>query len=211
MSKGLLISFEGGEAVGKTTQIELLHQRLTRLGYQVVLTREPGGTELAEKIRVLFKQHPMDPLSELFLVEASRAEHVRTVIQPALKRGAIVLCDRFQESSLVYQGMVRKLGLKLVENLNRLATDGLRSDLILWLDIPLKTLQSRLHSKVQSDRFDHAKMSFHEKILRYYRSLGRKRSWKKFDGTLAPEELHELIFAEVSKLLLKRIQRRPKR
>jgi dTMP kinase len=142
------------------------------------------------------------------LVEASRAEHVRTVIEPALKRGEIVLCDRFQESSLVYQGLVRKLGLKLVEQLNRLATGGLKSDLILWLDIPLKVLQERLSSKTQSDRFDHAEIDFHQKILKHYRGLGKKRKWTQLDGTLAPEKLHEEIYAKVSALLVNKNKKR---
>ncbi len=208
MKRGIFITFEGGEAVGKTTQIQLLHDRLKSLGHELILTREPGGTALAEKLRVLFKQHPMEPTTELLLVEASRAEHVRTVIEPALKAGKIVLCDRFQDSSLVYQGLVRGLGLPLVEKLNKIATNGLKPDLILWLDIPLKVLQERLDSKKESDRFDHAEMSFHEKILKYYRRLGKARRWARFDGTMPPLELHEVIFAQIERVLVKRSKRK---
>jgi len=208
VNRGIFITFEGGEAVGKTTQIQLLHERLQSLGHQVILTREPGGTALAEKLRVLFKQHPMEPTTELLLVEAARAEHVRTVIEPGLREGKVVLCDRFQDSSLVYQGLVRGLGLKLVEKLNKIATGGLKPDQILWLDIPLKVLQKRLSSKKESDRFDHAEVGFHEKILKYYRRLGKARRWARFDGTLPPAELHELIFAQINRLLVKRYKKK---
>lgn len=201
MKRGLFIAFEGGEAVGKTTQIKLLYDYLSSEGHDVLLTREPGGTDLGEKIRALFKQDPMCERAELLLVEASRAEHVHQKILPALKSGKIVLCDRYQDSSLAYQGIVRGLGIPLVTKLNEVATQKLKPDLIFWIDLSLEELSKRLVSKTQQDRFDHGSLEFHQKILKAYRKLGKLKKWKALDGSMPPEALHEIIRRRVDQKL----------
>ena len=137
MSKGLLITFEGTEGAGKSTLIKALEIQLTRsLGKnRVVATREPGGSKVSEQIRKTILDHAMNPWTELFLYEAARAEHLTTLVEPALKNGKIVLCDRFTDSTLAYQAHARGLPWKEVEELNRIATQGRTPDLTIFLDI----------------------------------------------------------------------------
>jgi dTMP kinase len=124
MSRGYFITFEGGEGTGKSTQLTLVDEWLRTLGHGTVVTREPGVTPLAEAVRALLldPELDLDGLSEIFLLEAARRDHVERVIRPALAEGAVVLCDRFTDSSLVYQGLVRRLGWDEVAGLNTLAT-----------------------------------------------------------------------------------------
>jgi dTMP kinase len=137
MTDAIFLSFEGGEGSGKSTQISRLAEWLRDRGRDVVVTREPGGTPLAEAARAILLDpaHSPDGLSELFLLEAARHDLVERVIRPALARGAVVLCDRYADSSTVYQGMVRQVGEAEVERLNRLATGGLEPDLTVVFDI----------------------------------------------------------------------------
>ncbi|MCU0304721.1 MAG: dTMP kinase, partial [Thermoanaerobaculales bacterium] len=137
MHDGFFITFEGGEGTGKTTQIRRLAAHLEGLGRAVVVTREPGGTPVAEAARAVLLDPALAPdgLTELFLLEAARRDHVERVIRPALEGGGVVLSDRFADSSTVYQGIVRGLGEELVIRLNRLATGDLEPDLTLVLDL----------------------------------------------------------------------------
>ncbi len=137
MQRGWFITFEGGEGTGKTTQIRALAAHLEARGHVVIVTREPGGTPLAEAARAVLLDPALEPLglSELFLLEAARHDHVERVIRPALARGEVVLCDRYADSSTVYQGMVRGIGVERVEELNRLATGDLDPDLTIILDL----------------------------------------------------------------------------
>ncbi len=137
MTGGYFISFEGGEGTGKTTQIERLAAHLEQLGHSVVITREPGGTPVAEAARRVLLDPDLEPdgLTELFLLEAARRDHVERVVAPALARGEVVISDRFADSSTVYQGMVRGLGEELVIQLNRLATSDLEPDLTVVFDL----------------------------------------------------------------------------
>ncbi|TVQ79078.1 MAG: dTMP kinase [Bradymonadales bacterium] len=208
--QGLLVSFEGGEAVGKSTQIKLLFKALKKKGYKVYLTREPGGTRLGEKIRKLVKTQNMSIEAELFLIEASRSELVDKEILPRLKKSEVVLCDRFQESSLVYQSLLGGIAWKSVKDLNQLATQGLKSDLVVWLDLPEKALKGRLRKrskKPKKDKFDSRDFEFHSRLLRAYRKLAAKQKSppiKRFRADQSETALHKQILKEVEKRLKSR-------
>jgi len=204
---GLFISFEGGEGVGKSTQIKLLASYLKKQGHQVVTTREPGGTTFAEKLRKIHKTENISGLTELFLIEASRSDHITKVIRPALDQGKIVLCDRFSESTSVYQGYVRGLDLGLVRKMNQMASDGIRPSCVLWFDLDWKTLQKRLKKRQgPKDRFDHEKASFHKKILSAYRSLAREQKrplLQRINANQSVEKIHEEVLARLKPHLRK--------
>jgi dTMP kinase len=178
--RGRLITFEGGEGTGKSTQLELLRRHLEQRGFATLGTREPGGTPLAEAIRELLldRRHVPDGLTEVFLLEAARRDLVQRVVRPALERGAIVLCDRFSDSSLVYQGLVRGVGLEAVAELNRLATGGLEPDLTLLFDVDPGVSLTRVESRnaggrpVES-RFDAEPDAFHRAVRDAYLELAR--------------------------------------
>jgi dTMP kinase len=162
--KTLFITLEGGEGAGKTTQIRLLADWLTEtLGKAVLTTREPGGTILGKSLRELLLtpgQGPV-PLTELLLYAADRAEHVETVIRPALKAGKVVLCDRFTDSTCAYQGYGRGLDLDLIHQLNQIATSGLTPDLTLWLKLEPEIGLSR---RQERDRLEAAGLAFHRRV-----------------------------------------------
>jgi len=171
MNGGFFITFEGGEGTGKTTQIRRLASHLEGLGRTVVVTREPGGTPVAEAARAVLLDPALDPLglSELFLLEAARHDHVERVIRPALMRGAVVLCDRYADSSTVYQGMVRGIGVARVDELNRLATGDLDPDLTLVLDLDPEAGVNRARSRNAAgdgseSRLDDEPADFHERV-----------------------------------------------
>lgn len=210
--RGILISFEGAEGVGKSTQLALLEKRLRNENFPVYRTREPGGTALGEELRRLLKTYEMNALTELFIVEASRSDHVSLEIKPRLERGEIVLCDRYAESSLVYQGMLGKLPLKLVQNLNKLATQAIQADLCIWLDIHPKYIPERLRARSSGpDRFDGQSEDFHKKIVMSYRRLSKilkKPKLHRFDASQSPESLHEEIFHAVKNLIQKKAIRK---
>jgi dTMP kinase len=178
MVRGWFITFEGGEGTGKSTQLRLLQQWLESRGAQVMVTREPGGTRLAEGIRALLLDPCQEPdgLSELFLLAAARRDHVVQVIEPALARGEVVLCDRFADSSLVYQGMVRKVGEEVTGQVNQLATGGLEPDLTIVLDMDpeVAVTRARLRNADRDDaqsRLDDEPDDFHRQIAAGYRRL----------------------------------------
>jgi len=181
MAKGWFITLEGGEGTGKSTQIEKLLHHFEAKGFDVVLTREPGGTPLAEAIRavILDPVHAPDGLTEVFLLEAARRDHVERVIRPSLERGAVVVCDRFADSSLVYQGLVRGVGWDEVVRLNELATGGLEPDRTLVFDMEPGSAVSRARSRnlettLIESRFDDEPEPFHDAIREGYRELARR-------------------------------------
>jgi dTMP kinase len=177
------ISLEGGEAVGKSTQIERLAARLTKLGHKVLVTREPGGTPLGESIRHLLKHAPegrgMDPYTELLLFLASRAELVRKVIGPALDQGAWVLCDRFLDSTTVYQGAGRQLPTEIVERVNAFAVGPNLPGLTLVLDLEPKEAQRRqTHRKLPPgvgsfDRMEAEPTDFFDRVRQGYLDIAK--------------------------------------
>jgi dTMP kinase len=150
-SRGLLITFEGGEGSGKTTQARTLAQRLEANGYTVTLTREPAGTEVGRLAWEGIARGGLDPYTELFLFLAARSDHTAHVIAPALEAGRIVVCDRFADSTVAYQGYGRGLDLRLLHRLNRAATRGIRPDLIFLLDTAVEEGLAR-QGKAGNDR-----------------------------------------------------------
>jgi dTMP kinase len=168
---GRLIAFEGVEGSGKSTQLELLRAALEGRGREVVVTREPGGTPAGERVRALLldPQVELHPRAEALLFAGARAELVEAVIRPALERGAHVLCDRYLDSSLAYQGGARGLGLGPVEEVNRFATGGLLPDLVVLLDLdPAEGLRRRARDR---DRIEAQDLGFHRRVREAFRDL----------------------------------------
>ncbi len=179
MSDGILITFEGGEGTGKSTQMERLAQRFRDQGREVVVTREPGGTPIAEVIRNILLDPGLEPdgMTELFLLEAARHDHVEGLIRPALERGAVVLADRFADSSTVYQGFVRGLGAAVVRQLNIMATGGLEPDLTLVFDLDPDEAIGRAHGRNAAEgsasRLDEEPLAFHREIRQAFLRLAQ--------------------------------------
>lgn len=172
MSRGIFITLEGIEGSGKTTQVELLRDLLLESGHKVLVTREPGGSLIGEKIRdiLLDTSHKeMAPLTELLLYEASRCQHVHEVIRPALEAGKVVICDRFYDASTAYQGYARGIAIEKVKNLNLVATDGQKADLTIVLDLPVAEGLKRLGRNL--DRIEGETVGFHERVRRGYLDL----------------------------------------
>ena len=165
---GQFITFEGGEGVGKSTNIRFCAEWLEPQGISVLVTREPGGTEIAEIIReaLLKKVHEetMDDMTELLLVFAARAQHIASVIKPALAEGKWVLCDRFTDSTIAYQGYGRGLPLESIHQLKTLAQKGLEPDTTFLLDAPTETGMSRARARGPADRFEVEKSAFFERV-----------------------------------------------
>lgn len=168
----MLITFEGIEGSGKTTQIELLYNHLKEKGYEVIKTREPGGTAFGEALRKIFLHDNLNvlPLSELLVFMAMRAQHVEELISPALKDGKVVLCDRFVDASYAYQGHGRGIDLGIIETLNRLVTKGVRPNLTILLDCPVSKGLKR-KAAFNMDRFEKEDIAFHQKIKSAYLKL----------------------------------------
>lgn len=172
--KGTFISFEGIEGSGKSTQAKLLYDFLSKKGADVILTEEPGGTQIGMKIRTVLldvENTGMFPLTELLLYNASRAQHIHEVITPALKRGAIVITDRFTDSTIAYQGYGRGFDLKVIHSLDLIATGGLRPDISLLLDLDVKTGLQRNRGIQKTDRLELEDISFHERVRNGYHML----------------------------------------
>lgn len=175
MSKGIFITLEGPDGAGKSTHARLLAGWLRRSGYRVLLTREPGGTAIGAKLRQILlhsKRRSIDPLVELLLYEASRAVLVREVIRPALKMGKVVILDRFQDSTWVYQGWAGSMDLVLVERLGRAATGGLKPDRTVLLDVPARRGLNRVK---RPNRMEAKPISFHKRVRRGYHVLARRQ------------------------------------
>ena len=190
----MFVTFEGLDGSGKTTQLRLLAERLTAEGQTVVVTREPGGTELGEAIRdLVLHGGNVAPWAEAALYAASRAQHVEEVIRPALARGAVMLCDRSVDSSVTYQGIARGLGLERVLDLNLAVVGGLLPDLTLLLEMDATVADSRMTGK--RDRLEREDASFHARAAAGYRELAARFPERivVLDATLPPDELAERI------------------
>ncbi|MCX5723284.1 MAG: dTMP kinase [Nitrospirae bacterium] len=175
-TRGLFITLEGIEGSGKSTQINHLAKVLSKAGYRVLQTREPGGTATAEAIRHILltasSQEPVTPQTEALLVFAARCQHVTHLIKPALQNGDIVLCDRFSDSTLAYQGFARGLDLQWLRETNAVATGGLAPDLTLLLDLPVSVgLARRRADRGQQNRLDRETERFHRKVRRGFLAL----------------------------------------
>jgi dTMP kinase len=209
---GALITFEGIEGSGKSTQIALLRDHLERTGLAVTLTREPGGTPIGDQIRKVVlspANENLDATAELLLYAASRAQHLREVIRPALSEGRIVLCDRFSDATLAYQGYGRGLSVQTIRELDRIVTAGLRPDLTLLLDIDVWTGLGRARGRNDSQglqgeaRFENEDIAFHTRVRDGYHSLAGEEPARihVVNAARAPEEIHEEILGIVGPLL----------
>ncbi|RNI18334.1 dTMP kinase [Flexivirga caeni] len=190
----VFIAFEGGDGAGKTTQIELLRVRLVDAGYDVVVTREPGGTPLGESIRaVLLHGDHVAPRAEALLFAADRAHHVATVVRPALARGAVVLQDRYVDSSVAYQGAGRELDPADIKGLSMWATEGLLPDLTVLLDVTPEVGRARrgaVHDRLESEQDD-----FHARVREHYRDLAASSAerYLVIDASLPAEEIAAIV------------------
>ena len=173
MNRGFFITFEGTEGSGKSTQIKMLCERLRQDGLDVLLTREPGGCELAEKVRKLLLEgrSEISPLAELMLFEGARAQHVNEIISPALKKGKIVICDRFTHSTIAYQGYARGLNIGLVQSLNEIAVQGCHPDLTIFLHIEPGLSFERKGGMDEEDRMEMQGMAFHQEVYRGFEEM----------------------------------------
>jgi len=201
--KGLFITIEGGDGSGKTTQIDLLMKYFDQHGFDVLLTREPGGTVISEKLRdiILDKEHmEMADMTEALLYAAARAQHVHEFIIPNINKGKVVICDRFVDSSVVYQGHARELGIDNVETINDYATLGLKPDLTILLDLPADIGLARKKSQKALDRLELAADSFHVKVNEGYKLLAKKHPERilAVDATKSIEDIHGIIIAAIT-------------
>ena len=201
MSKGLFITFEGGDGCGKTTQIKLLDEYLRSKGYQTLLTREPGSKGLGIKLREILLNYDgeVSPRAESFLFLADRAQHVDCIIKPALENGVIVLCDRHTDSTVAYQGYGRGLDLKQIHNLNNIATNGLKPDLTIVLDVDVETSQKRVGA--EKDRMESAGIEFFERVRKGFLEIAKQEPErvKVVDSTQTIEEIHKQILELVAR------------
>ncbi|HEY1090129.1 MAG TPA: dTMP kinase [Burkholderiaceae bacterium] len=182
---GRFITFEGIDGAGKSTHIAAVTARLATQG-EVVSTREPGGTPLAETLRGLFLHHAMDDLTETLLVFAGRRDHVRSVIQPALQAGKTVLCDRFADASFAYQGGGRGMSLEVLESLERWVVEGRQPDLTLWFDLPAAMAAERRAAARDADRFEQQDLDFFERVRGGYarRAAAAPQRFARIDAAL---------------------------
>jgi dTMP kinase len=194
-SAGRFITFEGIDGAGKSTHIEALAQRLRDRGAPVVLTREPGGTPLAEQLRELVLHTPMDPLTEALLVFAARRDHVQNVIAPALARGDSVVCDRFTDATFAYQGGGRAFDLGVLTHLEQWVHGGIQPDLTLWLDLPAELAAQRRAAVRSADRFEQQDLAFFSRVRQGYaaRMAASPQRFVRIDAALPREAVWQLI------------------
>lgn len=202
--EGIFITMEGPDGSGKTTQIELLKTYLESKGYDIVITREPGGTAISEAIRgiILNKEYQeMSHMTELLLYASARAQLVNQVIKPALSEGKAVICDRFVESSAVYQGIGRGLGVATVYEVNNYALGEVNPQLTIFMDLDADKGIKRKKKQAELDRMELEDLSFHERVVEGYRQLAQLYPERIFpvDATLPIEKIHSIIVGEVEK------------
>jgi dTMP kinase len=222
MTRGIFITFEGPEGSGKTTQIRALHTALAAEGYPVLLTREPGGTEIGDQIRAVLhdtRNTAMLPAAEILLYSASRAQLVGQVIRPALAEGKIVLCDRYADSTLAYQGYGHRLSLEALQTITRFATGGLKPDLTIYLDISVEEGLKRKTLAFQAgeselNRMDLQEVAFHRRVREGYLRMvaDEPERWLLLDASRPIEAVRSDIRVRVDEVLsiAEALPRRPR-
>ncbi len=206
ISRGLFITVEGGEGVGKSTNIEYLEQHLKSQGVDLVLSREPGGTPLAENIRRLLLQvgdEPVSEITELLLMFAARAQHIQQVIEPALAAGHWVLCDRFTDATYAYQSGGRGMAAATVQQLERLVQGELRPDYTLLLDAPVEVGMQRARGRGELDRFEREQLDFFHRVRDTYLKLAEESSgrYRIIDASLPLDQVQTQLDKVCSELL----------
>lgn len=208
LPSGLFLTFEGIEGSGKSTQSALLAARLEQEGWEVVRTREPGGTNVGAAIRAVFlnpDHHGMHPWTELLLINADRRQHVEELIHPALSRGAIVVCDRYVDSTRAYQGGGRGLGLPLVDRLHQECIGGLMPCRTWWIEVPVETglARSKARQGGNADRIERDGLDFHRRIHDAFAAISQREPQRvmRVDGMHKPEEIQLEIWNDAARLV----------
>lgn len=213
---GLFVTFEGIEGCGKTTQITRVADSLRQKDFDVIVTREPGGCQISDKIRTILldsNHNAMVPETELLLYTASRAQHIAQVVRPALVQGKIVLCDRFCDATLAYQGYGRHLDLEIINQLNHYACQGTTPDVTLLLDLPVQDGLGRARSRnaqnvaVDEDRFEQESLEFHQRIRDAYLLFSQQQSEriKVIDATGDLDDVYHRITSTLFPILTTRL------
>ncbi|MGC9163290.1 MAG: dTMP kinase [Thiomonas sp.] len=206
---GLFVAFEGIDGAGKSTQLHAAVELLRTAGRKVVLTREPGGTDIGEKIRTLLLSEPMRPPTEALLMFAARQEHVLQVIEPALLAGTDVVCDRFTAATLAYQGGGKGIPTERLQALARWVHPGLWPDCVILIDLPPEVAAQRLAAARRRDRFEQESLEFFTRVRAHYLQQAKAApdEWLIVDGTQAPEEVQSIIANHLNNVLLKMASR----
>lgn len=204
--KGIFITMEGPDGAGKSTQIDLLKKYLEDKGYNILLTRDPGGNDISEAIRgiILNKDFTeMGYMTELLLYASARAQLVKENIKPALEAGTAVIADRFVDSSAVYQGIGRGLGIDTVYKVNEFALQGIMPDMTILMDLDAEVGLARKKNQAELDRMERESVDFHKKVVAGYRDLADRYPKRilKVDAALQVQEIHDIIVANIEKKL----------
>ena len=204
--KGIFITMEGPDGAGKSTQIDLLKKYLEDKGYNILLTRDPGGNDISEAIRgiILNKDFTeMGYMTELLLYASARAQLVKENIKPALEAGTAVIADRFVDSSAVYQGIGRGLGIDTVYKVNEFALQGIMPDMTILMDLDAEVGLARKKNQAELDRMEQESLDFHKKVVDGYRDLADRYPERilKVDAALQVQEIHDIIVANIEKKL----------
>ena len=206
-NKGIFITLEGGEGVGKTTQAQRIESYFTKMNKKVILLREQGGTKTGEKVREIIREtkEPIAPITELLLFSAARKEHIEKIITPHLHKNYIVICDRFIDSTVAYQHYGRKIPIRIVKEITQLATDGLQPDISILLEMKFQDAIKR--KKEELDYLEKTAMQFHEDVLKGYNTIIKKepKRWIKVDANL-PKDLITTIIINKLEEMIKKIQ-----
>lgn len=203
MMQNRLIVFEGTDGCGKTTQMQLCYEWMQSLNLPVVMTHEPGGTEIGKTLREILLNKSLHKVTELFLYLADRAQHIQEVIMPNLTEGNYVLCDRYVDSTFAYQGYGRGIDTSLINQLNQIATDGLKAGLTLWIDVDVETGLRRKSAQGSLNRIEKEDIDFHEHIRSAYK---RRQFWQNsiihVDGNKNKEDVQAIIQSHLKQYLV---------
>jgi len=204
--RGLFLTLEGVDGAGKSTHVQWLVDQLTERGVQVVCTREPGGTELGEKLRALLLHEPMSLECETLLMFAARAEHLQAVIEPALRAGHWVVCDRFTDATFAYQGGGRELGVERIAVLERWVHPALQPDCTWLFDVPLAVARERLDRTREQDRFEQEASAFFERTRSVYLARAQQEPLRiqRVDATQSVDQIRQQISLQLEQLVTER-------